>query len=220
MRVHSVCRAACSLAVVLEVAVGSAQVKRVPIGYDPEPDDTPLRQISPRTDGLGFATQITNRGTGVIVAIGYAAIVERVGRRAPVTVLRSQVWSRRLARGDSTELEAPWLTAADLDRLQDEATPDRIQMFIAPIYIRYADGSEWNLPIDESASSSMDALRRTPPSIPRTLIMAAQRPAEGQPSAPCHDDHGKRFSPGATVVIRNEPGHLARCDQGRWVEIP
>src|SRR5713101_3687282 len=68
----------------------------------------------------------------------------------------------RMNRVATVQIAVPWLTSADLDQLQAEAAPDRIQMFLAPNKIRYADGSEWNLTLDATATNYRDALRSPP----------------------------------------------------------
>jgi hypothetical protein len=200
-------------------------MKRVPIGYAPRPEGTPLRMTSPRTDGEGFATDVTNVGTKPIASLTFVSVLERFGRspRPPVRLLTSAAIDTELMPGQTRHVELPWLTSEELDALFAETAPDRLQMFLAPSRIRYSDGTEWVLQLDTTANNHMDAFApsrgNAPIDIPRSLV--SSEPAPTQPVVPlCRDDRQRTYSSGASVPIRNEPGHRARCVNGRWIEQP
>ena len=130
---------------------------RVPIGYDPAPTLPALGVRWPRIDGPGFSVFITNRSGLSIERLRYVAIVERLGWREPVRLLNSMTWSLSLRSGETVQITSEWLNAADLDRLTADA-PGRTQIFLAPAHVRYADGTEWNVRLDRSATTSPAAL--------------------------------------------------------------
>lgn len=130
---------------------------RVPIGYDPAPKIPALGVKLPRIDGPGFSVRITNQSPVPIDRLRYVAIVEQVGWRTPVRVIHSMTWDLSLAHGETTFISSDWLNRDALDQLSASA-PAKTQIFLAPSYVRYADGSEWNVKIDPTATSSVGAL--------------------------------------------------------------
>jgi hypothetical protein len=135
----------------------SAQAGGVPTGYDPRPEGAGLL-VRPRIGASGFTASVTNEGADEVVGLTFVAVVESVGFRKPVRILRSEPWSVALGPGRTTSLTAAWLASAELERLKADAAPDRIQIFLAVDRVRYRDGSQWQLTIDPSATNHRDAL--------------------------------------------------------------
>jgi hypothetical protein len=89
----------------------------------------------------------------------------------------------------------------------------------------------WPTPVRPAALPG-DASRALPPALEAATsdgdpIARAGGPTADQLVTPdvgatqsrlCRDDRDRGYSPGALVAIRNEPGRVARCDSGRWVE--
>jgi hypothetical protein len=154
-------RCLCAVLVFFSCSVAAdQQLKRVPIGWAPQPHGTPLRMTLPRTDGAGFATTVTNEGDRTIVGLTFVAIAEVVGSGRPVQVLNSSEWSVSLAPTQTVAVGAEWLTSTDVDRLLADAAPRRVQMFIAPATIRFADGTQWTLRLDPLATTAFEATQR------------------------------------------------------------
>jgi hypothetical protein len=190
---------------------------RVPLGYDPSPENLGLGIRAPKIDGPGFTATVTNRGSKPIVALTYLAVIEHVPHDVPITVLTSPEWKLTLAPGQTTELKDKWLDAEALDQLL--ADRGKRQAYFAPSRIRYADGSEWvRGKIDTTATDHLVALGFRAPGIPRALIAAEAGPASASNTL-CRDEQRTGFSSGAVVPVRNEPGKQARCQGGRWVEV-
>ena len=222
---HGRLRFTATLAVVASVTVASAGqagppavadapvVKRVPIGYDPEPDGAPLRQRigSVRIDAAGFATEITNAGTKPIVGLTFIALVEQRDATPLFTLEHDFATMAPLSPGASMTLRSEWLSARHLDELL-AAHAGGVQMFLAPSRIRFSDGTEWRLSGDPRPGKT------SPTTIPRSLVEdeAARRSGEQG----CRDELQRAYSEGASAGIRGEPGRSARCTGGRWVETP
>jgi hypothetical protein len=88
----------------------------------------------------------------------YVAIVEHLGWREPVRLLHSMTWALSLAPGETTKIVSEWLNAAALDELTVN-DPGRTQIFLAPAHVRYADGTEWNVRLDATATTHRAAIR-------------------------------------------------------------
>jgi len=194
----------------------SADPIRIPIGYAPRPEGTPLQLVgSPRIDGTGFRATIMNVGNRTIVGLSYVALVERLTRQ-PVQPLDHDFGAMTLGPAQTIELSASWLNAAELDRLLASAS-GHLQIFLAPSRIRFADGTEWKQSLDLTATDHMTAMGRPTPQVPRALVGAPASATTGNQL--CRDDLGRGYSPGAMVVIRDEPNSFARCVKGQWVEV-
>jgi hypothetical protein len=191
----------------------------VPIGYAPAPEGTPLRLVGrPWIDGPGFRATVRNAGNRTIVRISYVALLERWPWpfTQPVLAFEHDFGAMTLEPDETIVLSAQWLNSMELDRLQ-AAAPDKIQMFLAPSRIRFADGSEWTQSIDHSATDHTIALKRSAPRLPRALV-GTPAPATAATDQLCRDELNRGYSPGATVEIRDESHRLARCVNGRWSE--
>lgn len=132
---------------------------RVPIGYAPAPDGTPLRIVErPWIDGPGFRVTIRNDGARTIVGLRYVALVERWPWpfAQPAQHLEHDFGPIVLERGRTIALTTQWLNAEELDRLQSTA-PDKIQIFLAPSLIRFSDGTEWTQSVDVGAGRSRES---------------------------------------------------------------
>jgi hypothetical protein len=194
----------------------SADPLRVPIGYAPRPEGTPLQLMgSPRIDGPGFRATIMNVGNRTIVGLSYVALVERLSRQ-PVQPLDHDFGAMTLGPAQTIELSAPWLNAAELDQLLANS-PGHLQMFLTPSRIRFADGTEWRQSLDLTATDHMTAIGLPTPQVPRALVGVPASATAGNQL--CRDDRGRGYSPGAMVVIRDEPNSFARCVKGQWVEV-
>ena len=151
-------------AVTLALVLSSAQtgeIKRMPIGWPPRPPRTELRLTPPRTDGRGFETTVTNEGSTSVVGMTFVAVVDVLGTNRPVQVLKSGDFVFSLAPGQKVRLaDDQWLTAAQIDQLIADAAPNRVQGFVTPSLIRYADGTVWTLDIDTSKTRHWQALRK------------------------------------------------------------
>jgi hypothetical protein len=136
------------------------QTSRMPVGYDPKPLEGKIAVRYPRIDGPGFRVTITNRTASVIDRLGYVGIVERGGKPAvpvPVRILTSPTWPVTLQPGASATIESAWMNARAIDDLLAESGARR-QVFLSPGYLRYADGKEWRLHVDPTATSHVGAL--------------------------------------------------------------
>ena len=193
---------------------------RVPIGYAPAPEGTPLRVVGrPWIDGPGFRATVRNDGTRTIVRLSYVALMVRWPWpfTQPVQPFEHDFGTMELRPGHTIALSSPWLNSAELDRLV-AAAPDKIQMFLAPSRIRFDDGTEWIQALDLTATDSETAMKRPPPVLPRAMLgAAASSPAASD--GLCRDDFNRGYSPGATIAIRGEPDKIAQCVKGRWTEV-
>jgi beta-lactamase regulating signal transducer with metallopeptidase domain len=203
------------------VAAGAASPRqapgRVPYGYAPEQEGSgvTLRFGSAPTDPAARAT-ITNRTTEPVVAVRAVAIAEFLAPGTPVRIFTSDWRPVSVAPGASADVRLDVLSPDDLARVIAEAGAARVQLFFGLTAVRYANGWEWSIRPNPAALEGREALAIPRPSLPRALIDAME--AGATQTSLCRDDRDRAYSPGALVAIRDEPGRIARCDSGRWVE--
>lgn len=146
-------------ACIMLLAAGATQAQTVPRGYAPQPPGANLRVRMPTNDGSGFRAMVTNDDARQVVAITFVALVEDIASDRPIRVLTSPQWTLNIDPQQVVTLVDGWLNQAQLDNLR--TTPsERLQMFVTPVRIRYADGSEWTLEIDTTATRALRAIRK------------------------------------------------------------
>jgi beta-lactamase regulating signal transducer with metallopeptidase domain len=196
---------------------GEEQIARVPIGYAPSPEGTPLRVREIGIDGDGFRVELENTGVLPISSVAFVGIAERRPWDGPVQILSSPEWAVSLQPGATTRITDRWLDASQLDTLIAER-PGRLQLFLMPGQITYANGNEWKVVLDASAQEHSAAIREEPAEIPRSMVTTVNPLAATTPAS-CRDDRDRGYSQGALIRIRGEQGKVARCEDGRWIEV-
>lgn len=91
----------------------------------------------------------------------------------------------------------------------------RSQVMCALQEIRFANNSSWSITPNPAARTAEDALGFSRPEVSRASIGA---PSTSTDPNICFDDNGRRYSEGAIVAVKLEPGRLARCSGGRWAD--
>jgi hypothetical protein len=146
------------------VAPTFSQGFTIPAGHAPAPPGANLRVRMPTLDGSGFLATITNDGTRPLVSVTFVAIVEDIGSKSrPVRLVTSPEWMVSLGPQQSTTLTNDWLNSAQQESFRTVPSPvpaERLQMFVTPSRIRYADGPEWTLEIDKTETRSLRAIRK------------------------------------------------------------
>jgi beta-lactamase regulating signal transducer with metallopeptidase domain len=102
---------------------------------------------------------------------------------------------------------------------QAEAAKDGpIQVMCGIERVRFANGAEWSVTPNPAATTTEEALGFPNSRIPRALVISGGKDDGQLGSRLCRDDRQQTYSPGAIVEIQHEPGRLARCVDGEWVE--
>jgi beta-lactamase regulating signal transducer with metallopeptidase domain len=203
------------------VAVSTASLApapgTIPYGYAAEQEGSgvTLAFTSPPTDPAARAT-ITNRTIEPVVAVRFVAVAEFMAPGTPVRLFTSDWRPVSVAPGTSADVIPDVLSPEDLSRVVEGAGGARVQLFFGLAAVRYANGWEWSIRPNPAALEAREALAIPRPSVPRAMIDTPDVGATQ--SRLCRDDRDRGYSPGALVAIRNEPGRVARCDSGRWVE--
>jgi hypothetical protein len=212
--------------------VGSRQ-DRIPFGYGtPDGSGVELSHVVSTADQPVERATVTNITIEPISAIRLVAVVERfstpstsallledkIPRLRPVQLFASELLPVWIGPGASTDIFSPPVLSAQ--QLQALAAPgDRLQLFISVQEVKFANGAEWRITPNPAAADHREALAFGRAEIPRELLgVAPNTGASRGTTSLCLDQNQKGFSQGAIIGIRNEPGRLARCNNGRWEE--
>lgn len=202
-------------------ATGSASPAQaaVPFGYATEQAGSGV-VLGPFVWTAGVPVQratARNLSAERITGLRFVAIVERLSFfRTAVSLFSSEVIPVSIAPGESAEVSAQVLSPAQLQQAA-AASPDRVQVFFGLQAVRFANGADWHLTPNPAAATGREALAIPPAEIPRELLAKTTVVSPAADSL-CRDQNGRAYSPGAIVPLRNEPGHVARCVNGRWEE--
>lgn len=188
----------------------------VPFGYRGTPEALTVSMDHVSIGGSGFSADVTNLGDATVTAVGFAAILERLGSTLSAPISTTPLQRVSLRRGESVHLALPWLSATELVQLQ-AGVPQRVQPFLTIDRIEYADGTRWSQTLHPQGTTHMAVLGLATPTLPRSLV----RPADSPTAATwvCADASDRPYSPGAIIAIRDESGRRARCLDGRWIEV-
>jgi beta-lactamase regulating signal transducer with metallopeptidase domain len=165
-----------------------------------------LRDVTPTLSSMCGSALVENRGSVAVAALRFVAFaMPRRGSHEPdPQAMRISEWlPAAVAPGTTASIDVGLMSRDDTRRL---GGPDA-QVKCAVTEIRYANGAAWR-------SSPLVVFAPSPAEIPRALVGA---PAASDTPI-CQDDAGENYSPGAVVRIALEPGSLARCEAGQWVE--
>ena len=190
----------------------------VPFGYATEQPGSAavLTRFVSSPEHPAELASIRNTATESISGVAFTAVVEFFPR-APVRIFTSELVPVSIAPGQTVDVVPNILTA---EQLQEVAARHngRVQLFFGLARIRYANGFEWSaMTPNPAATSGRDALSLPRPEISRTLVAPAGTQPQKTGSA-CYDEQGKTYSLGAMIGIRGEPGQLAKCTNGLWVD--
>jgi hypothetical protein len=120
------------------------------------------------------------------------------------------------------------LSAEQLQQVAADAGGVRIQFFFGVQRVKFANGTEWSITVNPTATSGSDAfnIRRRSSSTRATIdrpvysrdLITRDAGAVEVPFGACRDDRNRATSHGGVMAILNEPGKFMRCQNGRWVE--
>jgi beta-lactamase regulating signal transducer with metallopeptidase domain len=194
---------------------------RVPHGYATNQEGAGLvvKGLRAGEDGTFESARLQNVSTERAVGVRFVAAIERreSGIPGPVRLFVSDEIPISIAPNETAEVTGDVLTSKQIDDVARESPGARLQAFFALQSVRFANGSEWHTTPNPSAQSGAEAAGIPRIVYPRALIErdAAKAPVAG---GDCVDDRGRKTSPGGMVPILNEPGHVMRCTDGRWIE--
>jgi beta-lactamase regulating signal transducer with metallopeptidase domain len=165
-----------------------------------------LEQVAATESSICGTAVIENRANVATAGLKFAAFaMPRRGSHEPnLEAMRVSDWLPvEVAPGATASIAVGLMSRDDVRQL---GGPDP-QAMCALTEIRYANGATWrSAPLVVFAPSHSE--------IPRDLI-GAPAPSD----APvCKDAKGLAYSHGALIRVALEPGTLATCDNGRWIE--
>ena len=201
-----------------------AEAGGIPFGFISEQDGSGVdfHVIASSREAPLERASIRNLTNEPVAAVQFVAAVERFGRwplagRQPVGLFISEMQPLHVPPGQTVEISPEVVTTAQVEAVRDESPGAKVQLFFGLAAVRYANGFEWRITPNPAALTGSDVFGTSPPQVPRTLFArdASRSPA---PYGACRDDRDRAYSHGAIVPVRAEPGRLARCDSGRWVE--
>lgn len=193
----------------------------VPYGYAPtqEGSGVAVKQLSTAADGAFESMTVQNLTTERITALRLVAVIERrtAAGTLPVRLFVSKDILVSIEPNETAHVTGGVLTASQIEEVARNTPDARLQTFFALQGVQFANAYQWSMTPNPDAHSGAEAIGTLPLVYPRTLI---ERDATRvtTPGGLCADDRGRQTSPGALVPILNEPGHLMRCVDARWVE--
>jgi beta-lactamase regulating signal transducer with metallopeptidase domain len=156
-----------------------------------------------------------------VAGVQFVAAVERwhrgIPRRLPVRLFVSDVVPVSVGAGQTVEVSPKVITEAQIQQIAADNPGARLQLFFGLSAVRYANGAEWSITPNPAALTGSDVFDSSRPQIPRSLITRDAARSE-VPFGPCRGTRDRLSSHGARMPIRDEPGRLGRCENGRWVE--
>jgi hypothetical protein len=184
-----------------------AWTEYAPVQSSREADPPQARRLS---------ATVRNITSEKISALRFIAVVEEIPFTSPVRIFTSELTTVSIAPGQSAEIPVKVLSLEQLQQVA-AAPPNRVQVFFGLQAVRFANGAEWHITPNPTATYHEDALGIPRTEIPRELLATTAATSATRDSL-CRDQNGRGYSQGALVPVRNEPGKFARCNNGRWEE--
>ena len=212
----------------------SAPQENVPYGWQSEPDGAGivLANFVSTADAPAASVTVRNVSTAPVIGVQFLAAVEQLGGfrllRPPVRLFASKLLPVSIPPGQSAVVSPRVLSVEQLQQAAADAGGVRIQFFFGVQRVKFANGAEWSMAPDPTATSGADAFNigrrpsrtRAPadsPAYSRDLI-TRDASAVAVAFGACRDERNRATSHGGVMAILNEPGKFMRCQNGRWVE--
>jgi beta-lactamase regulating signal transducer with metallopeptidase domain len=186
----------------------------VPIAYPTQQPGAAvtLRSVVASPEGLCGTADVYNAADIAVISLRFVAIVSSPGTGTPISIATSNWLRVDVPAFGEARVEVGLMPASDVYTLMKGV---RSQVMCALQEIRFANNSLWSMTPNPAASTAEDALGFSRDEVSRALIGAASTSTD--PNS-CLDDNGGRYSEGAVVSVRLEPGRFARCSGGRWFD--
>lgn len=203
-------------------AVAAAPVQdRIPYGWQGEPDGAGVQLVNvvSTTEAPTQSVTVRNVSTQPVTGVQFVAAVEQFSRgpRVPVRLFSSELLRVTIPVGGALTISPEVVSAGQLQRIAADAGGAHIQFFFGLQRVSFANGFEWSITPNSSATTGAGALNIPKPVYSRDLILRDAGIPE-TPYGACRDDRNRTTSHGGSVGILNEPGMWMRCQNGRWVE--
>lgn len=218
-----VTQASASRASLLAASLTAAPVQdRIPYGFATEQEGSgvDMHVLSSTWEAPVGSATIRNMTIEPVASVRFVAVIERFSTargREPVRLFVSELLPVTIAPGATAKVSPNVLTEAELRQVVSDSGDARVQLFVGLTEVRYANGWVWQITPNPSALTPRDALSLPRSELPREVIVRDATAAGVSPSY-CVDHLDRKSSLGAVVPVRDEPGRLARCVNGRWVD--
>jgi len=189
----------------------------IPINFAFEQPGSGLRMPSMTSSAaqLCYSAVLQNDNDVAVTEITFVGVVSsRSGRRGEVAILTSEPVPVSIPAGGSATVPIGLVSPEDAYAAKEGP----IQVMCGLQRVRFANGAEWSVTPNPAARDEQDALGLPRARIPRSLVVQGRRDDGEVGSRFCLDDRQRVYSPGAVVEIQREPGRLAQCIEGEWVE--
>ncbi|MEO7157205.1 MAG: M56 family metallopeptidase, partial [Vicinamibacterales bacterium] len=191
---------------------GFSATNGVPIAYATQQPGAAvaLTSVAASTEGLCGTVVVYNSSDMAVTGLRFVAVVTSQGRRLPVFIGSSEWIGVDVPPLGEAPVTVGLMPASEVYSRMNGAPS---QVMCALRDVRFANNSSWSMTPNPVATTAEDAVGFIRPEVSRALIGTASTSTE--PNT-CVDDNGGRYSQGALVSVRLEPGRLARCSGGRW----
>jgi len=203
------------------MAHGARELETFPTGWAIRQDGSPVRieDTKPSSAFVFQTVTVKNTFPKGITSVTFGAFIDSQGARR-VSLTRSNPVGAAIEPGQSQIL------AADLfpvERVREvRALGSRGLLMLGVLEVTFDDGTRWTASLDGSATSFNAALGIPKATVPRSYISpsAPPLPPGGHPVTLCYYGESEIdvTSEGGVMEIASEPGNVATCINGRWVE--
>ncbi len=195
---------------------GREAQEAMPFGYATEQPGSAvvLAHLHSSAQDPAHLATLRNTSSETVVGVQFVAVLEQL-RQGRVRIYTSEERPVRIAPGGSVDVAPMVVTVEQLQTAAADANGP-VQLFVGLARVRYENGAEWSVTPNPEARNGRDALSIEPPEIPRALVGPGA--VVRTDTSMCYDDRHRSYSLGAVVGIRAEPGHVARCADGQWID--
>jgi beta-lactamase regulating signal transducer with metallopeptidase domain len=187
---------------------------KVPYMYSPKQSGSSLtmRAMDPtERTRCGIAT-LRNDANVAVTAIRFVAVVQSQNFDRSVQLVTSGLRPVSIPAGGELSIDMGLVSPADAFAIE-KGEPAQVGCLLKEV--RFANDARWIAALNETATSVERAISLEQPRLARRVIT---EPLPSPDGIRCLDQNRKSSSPGAMMVIDGEPGHVAQCELGRWVE--
>jgi TonB family protein len=170
-----------------------------------------LERVESDAAYLAASVTLRNEANVAVTGVGLVGIAE-IGQPWSKVSAGATAVDVAIPPGAAVTVAARFIDRAQLAQMAKEA-PAR-QVSFGLVSVHYANGSEWSVQVNPAARTMDEALSLPPAQVDRSLIGDASSGSKWL----CYDQQKREYSPGAVVVVANEPGRMAVCGNGVWLD--
>jgi TonB family protein len=192
----------------------------IPIGYATGQPGSSMVLGPVLADANHLAATITvkNEADVATSSIALVAVVRGTSNArgpGPLAIVSSQPIAIAVSPGETRTIPVRFLSREQLAPATAKVGPPTM-VFFGIERVAYANGADWSMAPNPSARTEWEALSLPPAQISRRLIAGA--PRVGPREHVCAGEQGEQTSEGGVLAVAGEPGRMAVCRNGVWLD--